>query len=64
MAQPEGCVDAMQATFSLSEAINGNRLTIKDLTEVCRLAIGDGHDMILINLGMMATAVELSKSRR
>ena len=56
-----GCIDAMNATFDLCEAINENELTVADLMQVCRVAIDNGHDMALIDLCMMTTAIELVK---
>ena len=58
----EGCFEAMEAVFSLSEAITGNNITINDLEGACRLAItefnpAEGHDAILICLSMALTAV-------
>jgi len=53
-----GCIDAMNATFDLCEAINANALTVTDLIQVCRVAIDKGHDMALIDLCMMTAAIE------
>lgn len=56
-----GCIEAMEATFALCDAINGYGLTLNDLTEVCRWAIDDGHDMAQIDLAMMAMAIARAK---
>ena len=58
---PQGCIEAMEATFALCDAINDNDLTVNDLKEVCCLAIDDGHDMAQIDLAMMAMAIGLVK---
>lgn len=57
-----GCIDAMNATFDLCEAINENELTVNDLMQVCRVAIDNGHDMALIDLCMMTAAIELVRA--
>ena len=61
LSLPAGALEAMEATFTLCEAINQNELTINDLIAVCRLAIEDGHDMAQIDLTMMATAISRAK---
>ena len=57
-----GCIEAMEATFALCEAINGNELTLDDLTEVCQMSMAEGHDMAQIDLSMMSMAVERAKA--
>ncbi len=56
-----GCVEAIEATFTLCQEINENELCVNDLTQACRLAIGHGHDMAIIDLSMMLTAIERAK---
>ena len=53
-----GCLNAMEATFSLCDAISENNLTVNDLTDICCAAIHDGHDMAIIELTMMISAIE------
>lgn len=58
-----GCIEAMEATFALCEAISKNKLTVNDLAEVCRMAIDDGHDMAQVDLAMMSSAITLAKNQ-
>ena len=57
-----GCLEAMEATFTLCEAINENELCVNDLTQVCRLAMSQGHAMAIIDLCMMITAIERAEA--
>ena len=56
-----GCLEAMEATLTLCQEINEKELCVNDLTQVCRLAIGHGHDMAIIALSMMITAIQSAK---
>lgn len=57
-------VDAMEACFKLCEVIMESSVSIDDLTEICDMAIEQGHTMIQIALTMMLRAVEESEKRK
>ena len=56
----QGVYDAVNAMTDLCEAINSNKLSIKDLIEGCNSAIESGHYMAQINLAMMSNAIAQS----
>ena len=58
---PSGCFEAMEAAFALCEAIESSELTTEDLHNTVRLAVADGHDMMMICLLMMIKAIEGAK---
>jgi hypothetical protein len=54
-----GITEAVDAMLEMCEAIHDNSLSVNDLADGCRLAIGGGHEMALIQLAMMSMAVRL-----
>lgn len=61
MALSEHQHDAMQAIFDFEEAVRDGGLSILSLSQVVKLAVADGHDMLLIALQMMIEAIKLAK---
>ena len=59
----EGCIEAMESTFSLCEAITENGLSVNDLVDVCSFAIKDGHDRDQLCLGIMSHAISLANEK-
>jgi len=57
-----GCVEAMEAAFALTEAIDKHGLSVADLTGICRVAIGGGHDLMRVALSMMGIAAQRARA--
>lgn len=56
-AVKDSAIDAMQALFDFSEAMNAGQLTIGDLRAVMELSIDDAHDFMGIQLAMAQLAI-------
>lgn len=54
-------MQAMEALFAFSAAMDEGGLSIADLEEVVRMAVAAGHELMLINLAMAKLALERAK---
>ena len=57
-------ISAMESCFNLCEAISKSSVSTNDLSEICDLAIQEGHEVMQIALTMMLMAVEKSYQRQ
>lgn len=57
-------VDAMEALFAFSKAMEEGDVSTRDLSQVMGLAVEDGFDLLQIGLAMASAAVDMARDQR
>ena len=57
-------IQCMESLFAFSESVTKGKLSALDIAEVMRLAIREGHDMLMIQLTMATMALQMIADER